>query len=188
MTGADLDGPATAADERYQALLAVSAAIIAHRDLSALFQEMAGRLRQVVQFDRLILVLHEAATNTMRVHLLEPPEPITIDLPPEELPAGFVWQTQQPLITSRIDDFNRWPRLLEHVQSYGVQSSCWLPLTTARRRLGTLGFSSRQPSAYDTADMGFLQHVANQVAVAVENALAFQEIEAAFREIETLKD
>ena len=187
MTSADFGGPATAADNRYRALLAVSAAIIAHRDFSALFHEMAGRLRQVVHFDHLVLVLHEAATNTMRVHLLEPPEPITIVLPPDERPAGFVWQTQQPLITSHIADFKRWPRL-EHVQSYGIQSSCWLPLTTARRRVGTLGFSSKQPSTYDTSDVGFLQHVANQVAVAVENALAFQEIEAAFREIEALKD
>ena len=64
------------------------------------------------------------------------------------------------------------------MQPYGVQSNCWLPLTTARRRLGTLVFTSRQPSAYDTADVGFLQLVANQVAVAVENALAFQEIAA----------
>jgi formate hydrogenlyase transcriptional activator len=132
MTSADLDGPATAADDRYRILLAVSAAIIAHGDLSALFQEMAGRLRQVVNFDHLVLVLHEAATNTMRVHLLEPAESITIDLPPEERPAGIVWQTQQPLITSRIADLQRWPRLLEHVQSYGVQSSCWPTLTTAR--------------------------------------------------------
>src|SRR5262249_58856932 len=114
MTSAVLDGPTTAADDRYRALLAVSAAIIAHRDLSALFHEMAGRLRQVVHFDHLSLVLYEAATNTMRVHLLEPAEPITIGLPPGERPAGFVWQTQQPLITSRIDDFKSWPRLLEH--------------------------------------------------------------------------
>ena len=106
MTSADLDSPATAADDRYRALVAVSAAIIAHRDLRALFQEMAGRLRQEVHFDHLILVLHEAATNTMRVHLLEPPEPITIVLPPEERPAGLVWQTQQPLITSRIADLS----------------------------------------------------------------------------------
>ena len=126
MTGADFEGPATAADDRYQALLAVSAAIIAHRDLSALFQQMAGRLRQIVHCDHLSLVLHEAATNTLRVHLLEPPESFTIDVPLEERPAGLVWQTQQPLITSRIDDFKRWPRLMAHVQSYGVESSCWL--------------------------------------------------------------
>jgi formate hydrogenlyase transcriptional activator len=51
-------------------------------------------------------------------------------------------------------------------------------MTTARRRLGTLVFTCKQPSAYDTVNMDFLQQVANQVAVAVENALAFQEIEA----------
>jgi formate hydrogenlyase transcriptional activator len=41
-----------------------------------------------------------------------------------------------------------------------------------------LVFTSKQSSAYDAADVGFLQHVADQVAVAVENALAFEEIEA----------
>jgi formate hydrogenlyase transcriptional activator len=55
---------------------------------------------------------------------------------------------------------------------------CWLPLTTARRRVGTLVFACKQPSAYDAAEVGFLQLVANQVALAVENALAFREIEA----------
>jgi formate hydrogenlyase transcriptional activator len=53
-----------------------------------------------------------------------------------------------------------------------------LPLTTARRRLGILVFACKQPYAYETADVSFLQLVANQVAVSVENALVFQEIEA----------
>jgi formate hydrogenlyase transcriptional activator len=100
----------------------------------------------------------------------------------------LVWTAQQPLITSRADELRRWPGLLERAQPYGVQSCCWLPLTTARRRLGALVFTSKQPSAYDPEDVGFLQLVANQVAVAVENALAFQEIAAAFREIAALKD
>jgi formate hydrogenlyase transcriptional activator len=51
-------------------------------------------------------------------------------------------------------------------------------VTTARRRLGILVFACKQPFAYETADLGFLQLVANQVAVAVENAIAFQEIDA----------
>jgi formate hydrogenlyase transcriptional activator len=53
-----------------------------------------------------------------------------------------------------------------------------LPLTTARHRLGTFHFSCKQPSAYAAADVGFLQHIADQVAVAVENALAFEELSA----------
>jgi formate hydrogenlyase transcriptional activator len=160
--------------------LAVSEAIVSHRDLAELFHELAGRLQQVVRFDYLTLVMHEPATNTMRMYVLEPPEPTApaIVLPPEDDPAGFVWQTQEPLITSSVAELRRWPRLLERVQSYGVQSYCWLPLTTAWRRLGALVFTSKQPAGYDRADLDFLQQVANQVAVAVENALAFQEIEA----------
>jgi formate hydrogenlyase transcriptional activator len=90
----------------------------------------------------------------------------------------LVWQTQQPLIVSSADELRRWPRLLERTQPFGVESICWLPLTTARRRLGTLVFSCRQAAAYDAVDLEFLQQAANQVAVAVENALVFQELEA----------
>jgi formate hydrogenlyase transcriptional activator len=191
MKSAHIDGQATAPGDPYRALLAVSEAIVAHRDLSALFQELVGRLRQFVRFDYLALVLHEAATNTMRLHVAvsEPTQvPPVMILPVEDDPAGLVWRTQQPLIIATVAELRRWPRLWQLVQSYEVQSLCWLPLTTARRRLATLVFSCKQPAAYGTADVGFLQLVANQVAVAVENALAFQEIEAAFREIAALKD
>ena len=74
-----------------------------------------------------------------------------------------------------VTELERWPGFLDRVPPFGVQSLCWLPLTTARRRLGALILHAKQPSAYDTADVGFLQLVANQVAVAVDNALAFQE-------------
>lgn len=172
----------TASGESYQALLAVAQAIVSHRDLPGLLHELANQLHQVIRFDFLSLVLHEPANNTMRLHVLETVETIppgtVILLPVDEDPAGLVWQTQTPLVASRLDEIERWPRLLERVKPYGVHSHCWLPLTTARRRLGTLVFTSKQPCAYETAAMDFLQQVANQVAVAVENALAFEEIEA----------
>src|ERR1043165_8106482 len=100
------DAPAMSTEDRYRALLAVSEAIASHRDVPALFHELAGLLAAVVQFDFLSLVLHEAATNTMRLHLLEtseavPPQSVIV-LSPEDDPAGLVWQTQQPHITSNL--------------------------------------------------------------------------------------
>jgi formate hydrogenlyase transcriptional activator len=176
------DGPELSARQQYRTLLAVSQAIVSHHDLETLFHELAGRLHQVVRFDHLALVLHEAATNTMRLHVLQASEPTTLPsdltLPVGDDPAGLVWQTQQPLILSDADLVTRWPQFLEQVRPAGGQSCCQLPLTTARQRLGALVFASRQPAAYDAADLDFLQQVANQVAVAVENALAFQKIEA----------
>src|SRR5437870_3918620 len=99
MTTAHLDGQVTARGDAYRALLAVSEAIVSHRDLSALIHELAGRLHQVARFDYLVLHLHEAASDTMRLHILEPSEPAVLpsgmSFPVDESPGGLEWQTQQ---------------------------------------------------------------------------------------------
>ena len=74
-TSAALDQQMPSTDHKYQALLAVSEAIVSHRDLSALFHELAERLHQVVRFDYLGLALHDATSNTMRPRVLEGTEP-----------------------------------------------------------------------------------------------------------------
>src|SRR5262249_20363753 len=102
MADHERDGLALSADRQYRTLLAVSEAIVAYRDLPALFHELAARLHQVVRFDYLALLLHEAASNSMRLHVLETSEPTPQSpvkaLPVEDDPAGWVWQTQHPLI------------------------------------------------------------------------------------------
>jgi formate hydrogenlyase transcriptional activator len=181
MASGPLNPQAPSTDQKYQALLAVSEAIVSHRELSALFHELAGRLHHVVYFDYLGLALHEATSNTLRIHLLEGKEPTPRPSPPVlslEEAAGWVWKTQQAWIFSNVSEEKRWPRALERAKRYGVQSSCHLPLTTARRRWGILVFACKQPYAYEATDVSYLQLVANQVAVAIENAIAFQEIEA----------
>ncbi len=46
----DAHGQATSTSDRYQVLLAISEAIISHRDLSSLFHDLAGQLGRVVAF------------------------------------------------------------------------------------------------------------------------------------------
>jgi formate hydrogenlyase transcriptional activator len=176
------DGQGLISCEQYCALLAVSQAISCHRDLQALFHDLADRLRQVVRFDFLLLVLHDAANQAMRLHILETSEPASprpglLNLI-EEAPSGLVWQTQQPLLIPNMVEERRWPRLREEVfRPYGATSFCFVPLTRAQNRLGALAFASKQVAAYGAADVEFLQLVADQAAVAVENALAFDCIE-----------
>jgi hypothetical protein len=159
MTSVHADAQATGTSGPYRPLLAVSEAIGSHRDLPALLHELAGRLHHEVRFDYLALVLHEAVTDTMRPHVLGASEPTpylpVIDLPVEDDPAGLVWRTQEPLILSSAAEGRRWPQFLERMQAYGLQSTCLLPLTTARRRLGTPAFTSSQPTAYEAAGAGF---------------------------------
>src|SRR5271157_1141760 len=102
MGNLERDGQELSASQQYQALLAVSEAIVSHRDLETLFHDLAGRLHLLVRFDYLSSVLHDATSNTMCRHVVETTEPIHAQAPRpisvEDVPAGTVWQTQQPLI------------------------------------------------------------------------------------------
>src|ERR1700694_1964238 len=106
MGDVERNGQALSACRQYQTLLAVSEAIVSHRDLATLFHDLAGRLHLGVRFDYLACVLHDATSNTMRLHVLETTEPIPDPAPPpssvDDDPAGIVWQTQHPLILSNV--------------------------------------------------------------------------------------
>ena len=58
----------------------------------------------------------------------------------------------------------------------GVRSVVSMPLLTHDRALGTLSLASLRDAAFEQGDVDLLVQVAGQVAIAVENALAFQEI------------
>src|ERR1700678_2618994 len=85
----------------HQSLLDVSQAILQHRDLAGLFRDLAVRLRAIVPFDFLNLVLYDAATNTMRLHILESttevePHVPEMKFPPDEPSSGGVSAHQNP--------------------------------------------------------------------------------------------
>jgi formate hydrogenlyase transcriptional activator len=62
------------------------------------------------------------------------------------------------------------------LQAEGVRSLCCVPLVTRDRALGAITVASFRDEAFTHQDLDLLTHVSNQVAVAVENALAFEEI------------
>src|SRR6266404_848568 len=106
MGNLERNGQELSACQQYQTLLAVSEAIVSHRDSATLFHELAGRLHLVVRFDYLACILHDATSNTLRLHVLETTEPVTdpVPSPPsvDEDPAGIVLETQHPLIVSNV--------------------------------------------------------------------------------------
>src|SRR5262249_17874151 len=111
------NGRAVSAGERYRTLLAVAEAIVSHRDVQALFHDLADQLRQVVRFDYLVCHLHDAASNMIRLHVLESAEPVSVKGPTvfsvEEHPGGAVLQAQHPVVISNLAELYRWPRFQE---------------------------------------------------------------------------
>jgi formate hydrogenlyase transcriptional activator len=183
---------ATSPEAQHQALLEVAEAIAQHRDLGELFHELAARLHGVVEFDYLNLTLHDAARNVMRLHILETEEPRKIrpgaEFPIGETPSGWVWETQQPFILDDTEEETRFPVLLQILRENGVRSACSVPLTTAQRRLGVLSFGRGTPHHYGEVEIAFIQQVARQVAVAVDNALNLERAQAYQRQLAQERD
>jgi formate hydrogenlyase transcriptional activator len=165
---------------RSQALLQVAESIAQHRDLAELFHDLAARLHDVAHFDYLNLVLHDPERQIMRLHLLETltEKPthlhVGLELPMGSTPSGKVLETQDPYVVPDVETETSFPVLMEALRREGVHSFCVVPLTTAQRRLGTLGFGKLEPHHYDRNEVDFMQQVARQVAVAVDNALNFE--------------
>ncbi len=167
-----------------EALLEVSEAIAQQRDLPALFHDLAGRLHSVVDFDFLTLVLHDPLKNVMRLHILETriptakPKPSEVEHSMESHPSGWVWQTQQPYVVADTKMETRYAEFMQRLREHNVRSLAILPLTTAQRRLGAMGFGRIVPQRITDTELQFMQRVASQVAVAVDNALNLETSQA----------
>jgi formate hydrogenlyase transcriptional activator len=170
------------APRQYQALLEVSQSVAAYRDLTELFRDLVVRLPRVVNFDSLWLVLHDSQRGCMRLHILEgslhlvdEESQYPIERSMQDSPSALAFETQQPLIIANLAEDPRYPEAFRLLRDNGVRSCCILPLTTAHRPLGAVGFGYARQHSYAEGDIEFLSHVAGQIAVAVDNALAHQE-------------
>ena len=167
--------PCETLEEQYRTLLEVAESIASHSDLTALFRDLAKRLPSVVRFEYIALILHDPERNVMKTHTLGTSEgesiPPGFELPVEESAGGWVFTNQRPLVVPCLAQETRFPKVQALIEKIGVQSYCLLPLTTAVRRLGAMGFGSLSPCAFGESELEFMQQVAKLVAVAVDNVL-----------------
>jgi len=178
--------------DRYGTLFRVSQAIGSHRDPKELFGVLANELRQVVQFDAIGVVQFDEASNKVKWCLAEKCSEsgsvTSSQVGPEDAMTWWVYQNQQPVVVSSVDEETRFPRTIEVLKGYGIQSACALPLTTAHRRLGCLVIGSEHGNAYAEEEVSFLSLVANQIAVAIDDALNFEASQRAQEQLEREKD
>ncbi|MGJ5817784.1 sigma 54-interacting transcriptional regulator [Paludibaculum fermentans] len=166
-------------DDSFLALLDVSRSILRHQDMQALLRDLYNTLPKVVELDYVTIVLHNAERDEMRMHWLETSDGHIPDVPHhalkvDESPAGLSWRRQAPVLIDDLSQEKRWPLLIGKLRENGVASCAYLPLTTAQRRLGAMGFGRTSWKPFLPRDIEFMQHVAAQVAVAVDNVLNYE--------------
>src|SRR5713101_5065317 len=181
------DGSRLSGAARYELLVGVSSAIGTYRDPQQLFGALVRELHRVVQFDYIGVSIRDEKSNTFHRHSIDaeteaviPPDP---ELPMEESDAWWVYQNQEPLITSLEGLDARCSKFQEILKKYGIRCVCTLPLTTAHSKVGTLTFASKAPDIYTAEEVHFLSVVAEQIALAFDNALHFDASQASQQQL-----
>jgi formate hydrogenlyase transcriptional activator len=169
------NGPAS----RYEALIRLAEAIRSNPDEKDLFRTLISELHDVVEFD--VLCQFDGTANWVQWYFAEPYndklEARRLEaVSKEDTAAWWVFRNQQPVVIRRGDQESRFPQMLERLAKLGLNSACVLPLSTAHRKLGSLSFTSRLEDAYSPDEQRFLSLVANQIAVAIDDARAQQRL------------
>ena len=177
---------------RYEALIRVSQAIAAHRDPEELFEVLRKELRSVVKFDSVGVVQYDEAGNEIAWHLAERckemKDPLREEIPREETITWWVYQNQRAVVIPCVDRETRFRKALDAVKACGIRSGCAFPLTTVHRRLGVLFLGSEEADAFSEEDVSFLSLVADQIALATDDALNFTASQKAQEQLKLLLD
>lgn len=187
---AEVAAPIDEGASRYEALIRVLQAIRAHRDPAKLFAVLKKELRNVVKFDSIGIVQYDQEGNEIAWHLAERCKEMEGDpcRAREESIPWWVYQNQQALVIPCFDRENRFPQSLNRVRSCGIRSGCAFPLTTVHRRIGVLFLGSEESEAYSESDISFLSLVADQIALATDDALNFDASRKAQEQLKLLLD
>jgi formate hydrogenlyase transcriptional activator len=174
---------------KYRALLQISEALLACRDRDALVRSLWDTLRPLIAFDYLVIMRYDAARRCVLLKAIagmDNNDALRRDeWPVEGSPVEVILQTGEPLYVPDMSVEHRFrPDLMEIYRIHNIRSGFWIALTTTRGMHGAIAFSSCTPDAYTPEDREFMQHIGRQVAIATENALAFEEINELRRHME----
>jgi len=167
-------------NDRLQLLLNLTNRITSSLKLRDLLRATAASVREVMHCDVVAVSLLQPASGKSRLYALDFPRGkgfIREDrVQTLSAPSKRVLETLQPAIVDRFDPADFSPEVYDQVVGEGLKSSCLIPLVTRGRALGLLTIARTTEPSFTPDDVEFLTQAAGQIAIAIENALAYHEI------------
>ena len=157
-------------------LQVVSDAALAHLSLDDLLDELLARVRDVLSADTCAVLLFDEATNDLVARAakgLEEEVERGVRIPIGRGFAGRIAAERQPVV---IDDVDHSYVLNPILREKGVKSLLGAPLLAGNRVLGVIHVGTLAPRRFVHSDVELLQVVAHRVALAVDRALAHEQI------------
>ena len=168
-------------NDRLQLLLKLTNSITANLELKEVLRAIAANVREVMHCDAANISLPGPEPGTFRLYAVDFPggkgfvKEEQIVTSGEHSPARRAFETLKPVIStptaSSHDSYGH-----KIAAAEGIKTVCFIPLVSRGRALGNLGLARATEDPFTQEDVDFLSQAAGQIAIAIENALAYEEI------------
>ena len=170
-------------NERLQLLLNLTTRITSNLDLREVLRAISANFRELMRCDGAGVWLPGEEAGTFKLYAFDAPvskgfarEELIITLANND-PARRAFETMKPMVAT-VDEIG-WPGGGEGYKlaaAESVKSACFIPLVNRGRALGDLMIVRLTEATFTAEDVDFLSQAAGQIAIAIENALAYREI------------
>jgi formate hydrogenlyase transcriptional activator len=167
-------------NDRLQLLLNLTSRITSSLNLREVLRAIAANIREVIQADLVTVSLPDRASGQIRVFAVDFPH--GKGLIKEDLlvaPSAATkkaMDTLKPVVLDSRDYDNCVSGATEIAAAEGLKTKCIIPLVNRDRVLGILCPSRTTETPFVPEDVDFLSRASGQIAIAIENALAYHEI------------
>jgi two-component system NtrC family sensor kinase len=157
--------------------------------IGTIFRMVVKELRKLIDYSRASLLLYREKQDDLLIFALDTDMRTVmtkgVRAPMEGTSAGWVVRNNKPWISF---DLEQTPFALDRkLLAEGIRSTISIPLTHDRT-LGVFNFDSTVPGLYSERDVALLLPVAKHIAIALENAILFEEISREKKEWERTFD
>ncbi len=163
---------------RLKLVLELTSQTASRQQLRDVVRAVMASIRSGVRCDGVCIYLEPPQGGELQVYTLDLPahadfqEGTTIPL--AGTIAGHVVQTARPWSGTREEACAQFPGQL--LLQPGFSTGCMLPIACRNRVAGTLGLVRCEDNSFSRDEVDFLMQISNQIAMAVENALAYEQI------------
>jgi formate hydrogenlyase transcriptional activator len=167
-------------NDQLQLLLDLTNRITSNLELRDLLRAIAANIREVIGADAVTVALPDAASEKFRVFAMDFPHGKGVAK--EELlitPSAAVKKalhTLKPVLVDMRERSELRSEVSDIAAAEGIKAFCSIPLANRGRALGILSILRTTETPFSPGDVDFLSRASGQIAIAIENALAYHEI------------
>ena len=166
--------------DRLQFILDINNLLVCRLEYRALLEAICEAVQRIVEADHIGVALWDEESAELRPDVIyNRARGFTTpggSMPLDASAGGVTFQRGVPALYRRSELEGLGWDGAEVMKAAGIESMCCVPLVTQKGKLGTLHVGSARPDAFSDGDVKLLGHASTQVAIAIENARAYERV------------